>query len=254
MRPLVGITGRRLRSSVITHMDARYADRDIDVFFTDYASKVAEAGGIPILLPYEAGCADTVERIDALVITGGQDVHPAMWGGSVEDASVPVGSSRTSGFALDPDRDLYESTLLHAAIDRDVPVLGICRGHQLLNVTRGGTLIADLPPTSVEHYPNDAAPTDGRVEHTVTFVPGSLAHSLYGPTRVVNSWHHQAVDRCGDAMVVTGSASDGVIEAIELPGHPVLGVQWHPEWQVTPDPAFGWLVTSARERQPMASA
>jgi putative glutamine amidotransferase len=254
MRPLVGITGRRLQSSVITHMDARYADRDIDFFFTDYANKVAAAGGIPILLPYEAGSADTVERIDALVITGGQDVHPAMWGGSVEDASVPVGSSRTSGFALDPDRDLYESTLLHAAIERDVPVLGICRGHQLLNVTRGGTLIADLPPTSVEHYPNDAAPTDGRLEHTVTFVPGSLAHSLYGPTRMVNSWHHQAVDRCGDGMVVTGSASDDIIEAIELPGHPVLGVQWHPEWQVTPDPAFGWLVATARERQPMASA
>jgi putative glutamine amidotransferase len=254
MRPLVGITGRRLQSSVISHMDARYTDRDIDFFFTDNASKVAAAGGIPVLLPYEAGCSDTVQRIDALVITGGQDVHPAMWGGSVEDATVPVGSSRTSGFGLDPDRDFYESALVRAAIDRSIPVLGICRGHQLLNVTLGGTLIADLPPTAVEHYLSDAAPTDGRPDHVVTFVPGSLAHSLYGPTTVVNSWHHQAVDRCGDGLVVTGTTSDGVVEAIELPGHPVVGVQWHPEWQVTPDPAFGWLVATAQRPLPVASA
>ncbi len=254
MRPLVGITGRRLQASVIGHMDSRYAERDIDFFFTDYASKVAAAGGIPILLPYEAGCEDTAERIDALVITGGQDVHPAMWGGSVEAASVPAGSPRSSGSALDPDRDLYESVLLSAAIERSIPVLGICRGHQLLNAARGGTLVPDLPPTAVEHYPSDSAPTDGRPGHTVTFAPGSLAHSLYGPTRRVNSWHHQAVDRCGDGLVVTGSAPDGVVEAIEIPGQPVLGVQWHPEWQVTPDPAFDWLVATAQHRLPVASA
>jgi len=243
-----------LAASVITHMDSRYAERDIDFFFTDYASRVVESGGIPVLLPYEAGLDETVDRFDAIVITGGQDVHPALWGGSVEDASVPVGSSRTSGFALDPERDFYESTLVRAAIDRSVPVLGICRGHQLLNVARGGTLIADLAESSVEHYPDDAAPTDGRTQHTVSFVPGSLAHSLYGPSRVVNSWHHQAVDAPGDGVVVTGSASDGVVEAIELPGHPVLGVQWHPEWQVTTDPAFGWLVAAARDRFGVTSA
>ncbi|CAM3213423.1 putative glutamine amidotransferase [Williamsia muralis] len=254
MRPLVGITGRRLQSSVITHMDSRYAERDIDFFFTDYASKVAAAGGIPVLLPYEAGHEDTIDRVDALIITGGQDVHPAMWGGSVEAASVPAGSSRTSGFALDPDRDFYESTLLRAAINRSVPVLGICRGHQLLNVARGGTLIPDLPATTVEHYLTDAAPTDGRAEHVVSFIPGSLAHSLYGPTRVVNSWHHQAVDVAGEGLVVTGAASDAVAEAIELPGHPVIGVQWHPEWQVTPDPVFDWLVATALERQRVTSA
>ncbi|TCN53388.1 putative glutamine amidotransferase [Rhodococcus sp. SMB37] len=254
MKPLVGITGRRLQSSVITHMDSRYAERDIDFYFTDYASKVAAAGGIPVLLPYEAGHEETVDRIDALIITGGQDVHPAMWGGSVEDASVPVGSSRTSGFALDADRDSYESALLRAAIDQSVPVLGICRGHQLLNVVRGGTLIPDLPPSSVEHYLTDAAPTEGRPEHVVSFVPGSLAHSLYGPTRVVNSWHHQAVDLVGSGLVVSGTASDEIVEAIELPGHPVLGVQWHPEWQVAPDPAFDWIVSTAFERQHVGSA
>jgi putative glutamine amidotransferase len=235
-------------------MDSRYAERDIDFYFTDYASKVAAAGGIPVLLPYEAGHEDTIERIDALIITGGQDVHPAMWGGSVEAARVPAGSSRTSGFALDPDRDFYESTLLRAAINRNVPVLGICRGHQLLNVARGGTLIPDLPATFVEHYLTDAAPTDGRAEHVVSFTPGSLAHSLYGATRVVNSWHHQAVDVAGDGLVVTGTASDAVIEAIELPGHPVIGVQWHPEWQVTPDPVFDWLVATALEHQRVTSA
>jgi putative glutamine amidotransferase len=245
MKPLIGITGRRLLASTITHMDARYADREIDFFFSDYAARVAEAGAIPVLLPYEAGSASTLERLDGLLVTGGQDVHPSVYGADVEDLA-PVDASRTSGFAHDMDRDAYEMTLIRAAIATRTPVLGICRGHQVLNVALGGTLVADLPLTAVEHYLTDAAPTDGRVDHRVDFTPGSLAHEIYGASRIVNSWHHQAVDRCGAGLVASGRAQDAVVEAIELPDHPVLGVQWHPEWQVTPDPVFDWLVAAAQ--------
>lgn len=246
MSPLIGISGRRLLASSITHMDARYADREIDFYFSDYAARVSEAGAIPVLLPYEAGTERTVERLDGLLVTGGQDMHPAVWGGTVEDG-VSADPARTSGFAHDMDRDAYEMTLIRAAIATGTPVLGICRGHQVLNVALGGTLVPDLPVTEVEHYLTDAAPTDGRTDHRVAFTTGSLAHEIYGSSRIVNSWHHQAVDRCGAGLVVGGRAHDSVVEAIELPGHPVLGVQWHPEWQVTPDPAFAWLVAAARE-------
>jgi putative glutamine amidotransferase len=245
MKPLIGITGRRLTASTITHMDSRYADREIDFYFSDYATRVAETGAIPVLLPYESGSEDTVERLDALLVTGGQDVHPAAWGGEVDDVA-PVDESRTSGFAHDKDRDTYEVALIRAAIATRTPVLGICRGHQILNVALGGTLVADLPTTQVEHYLTDAAPTDGRCDHRVDFASGSLAHNIYGASRTFNSWHHQAVDRCGAGLTATGRAQDGVVEAIELPDHPVLGVQWHPEWQVTPDPVFSWLVAAAQ--------
>lgn len=245
MKPLIGITGRRLLAATITHMDPRYADREIDLFFSDYAARVAEAGAIPVLLPYEAGTEQTIERLDGLLVTGGQDVHPALWGGDVEK-SAPVDGARTSGFALDMDRDVYEMTLIRAAIVSRTPVLGICRGHQILNVALGGTLVADLPATQVVHYLTDAAPTDGRPDHRVAFTPGSLAHAIFGPSRTVNSWHHQAVDRCGSGLVASGRAQDAVVEVIELPDYPVLGVQWHPEWQSTPDPVFAWLVDAAR--------
>lgn len=244
MKPLIGITGRRLLASTITHMDARYADREIDFYFSDYAARVAQAGAIPVLLPYEAGSASTIDRLDGLLVTGGQDVHPSVYGAEVEAA--PVDESRTSGFAHDVDRDAYEMTLICAAIETRTPVLGICRGHQILNVTLGGTLVVDLPTTQVEHYLTDAAPTDGRSDHRVDFTPGSLAHDIYGPGRTFNSWHHQAVERLGAGLVASGRAQDAVVEAIELPGRPVLGVQWHPEWQVTPDPVFAWLVATAQ--------
>jgi putative glutamine amidotransferase len=82
----------------------------------------------------------------------------------------------------------------------------------------------------------------------VAFSSGSLAAGIYGDRAQVNSWHHQAVDTCGEGLVVTGRTADGIVESIEMPGHPVLGVQWHPEWQSTTDPAFGWLVEQARAR------
>jgi len=244
MRPLVGITGRRLSASLVHGMDKRFAGRHFDSFFSDYARGVADAGGIPVHLPFEAGTAEAVERLDGLVITGGQDVHPGRWGGD-ESAVSADADPRFATMAHDVERDAYEMALIRAAIDRGVPVLAVCRGHQLLNVALGGRLVPDLPPSAVEHYSPNGALTDGESDHVVTFTPGSLAASVYGESAQVNSWHHQAVDALGSGLIVSGRASDGVAESIELPGRPVLGVQWHPEWQATTDPAFGWLTAAA---------
>ncbi|WP_405855747.1 gamma-glutamyl-gamma-aminobutyrate hydrolase family protein [Streptomyces sp. NBC_01515] len=251
MRPLVGITGRRLSASLVHGMDKRFAGRHFDSFFSDYARGVAEAGGIPVHLPFEAGSAEAVERLDGLIITGGQDVHPGRWGG--DESAVPADADpRCATMAHDVERDAYEAALIGAAIDRGVPVLGVCRGHQLLNVALGGRLVPDLPLSAVEHYSPNAALTDGEPDHVVTFTPGSLAASVYGGSARVNSWHHQAVDALGSGLVVSGRASDGVVESIELPGLPLLGIQWHPEWQETTDPAFGWLTAAASGTHPNA--
>jgi putative glutamine amidotransferase len=245
MRPLIGITGRRISASLQKGMDSRYAGRTIDSFYSDYARCVDQAGGIPVHLPFEAASAETATRLDGLIITGGQDVHPRRWGADESVVRDDVGP-RLNTMAHDVERDHYEVVLIRAAIDAGTPVLGVCRGHQILNVALGGRLIADLAPGAVVHYSPHAAPTDGSDDHVVTFRDGSLAARLYGASGRFNSWHHQAVDTCGDGLMVSGRALDGVVESIELPGRPVLGVQWHPEWQASPDPVFDWLVQASR--------
>ncbi|KFZ77144.1 glutamine amidotransferase [Amycolatopsis sp. MJM2582] len=246
-KPLVGITGRRFRLGLITGTDDRYATPSVDSFMSAFATRVAKAGGVPVHLPYDADPLDACEWMSGVVITGGQDVHPARWGG--DTSVVRDVDPRLDPHAHDTERDDYEFTLARAALDRGLPLLGVCRGMQLLNVALGGTLIADLPPGPVPHLSPLAAPTDGDPEHRVRFEPGSTAARVFGDSAVTNSWHHQAVDRCGTGLVVTGRTSDGVAEAVEVPGAPILGVQWHPEWMERDDPAMAWIVDEARKRQ-----
>ncbi|NMO03168.1 gamma-glutamyl-gamma-aminobutyrate hydrolase family protein [Gordonia sp. TBRC 11910] len=242
MKPLVAITGRRISGTTLNGLDQRWAAGEVDMFWAEFGKKVAEAGGIPIQLPYESAGTDVVERIDALVVTGGQDIDPVIWGGP-----PPLDADNGEVLTIDRRRDDYEIALVRHAIRRGIPILGICRGHQVLNVALGGTLIPHLPKTSITHVSAQAIP-DRRPdkEHPVDFTPATLAARLYGPRFAVNSWHHQAVADLGDGLIVSGRAPDGVVEAIELPGRPVLGLQWHPEAIVELDPSFEWVVEQAR--------
>ncbi|WP_062998470.1 gamma-glutamyl-gamma-aminobutyrate hydrolase family protein [Nocardia mikamii] len=246
VRPLIGITGRRFRLGLINGLDSRYADRLTDAFMSDFSDRIARAGGIPVLLPYDADPVAACHWLSGVVITGGQDVHPGCWGGDL--SVVRAIDARSDPMVHDPERDAYESALVRAAIESDTPVLGVCRGLQILNVARGGTLIPDLPAGPVQHLSERSALTDGGPDHVVSFQPGSIAQALFGDHAVTNSWHHQAVDECGDGLVVTGRTVDGVVESIELPGAPVLGVQWHPEWMERDDRALSWVVGAAAER------
>ena len=197
-------------------------------------------------MPYDADPEALGNWLSGVVITGGQDMHPSCWGG---DESVVSGIDPLADPSVhDPARDEFEIALTRAALDREIPLLGVCRGLQVLNVTLGGTLIPDLPPGSVEHLSVSPPLTDGADDHKVTFEPGSIAERLFGASAVTNSWHHQAVDRCGTGLVVTGRAADGVVEAVELPGAAVLGVQWHPEWMERDDPALSWIVAEGNQR------
>jgi putative glutamine amidotransferase len=191
----------------------------------DYLDQVTEAGGIPVLLPPVPGIAASLARLDGLILTGGGDLDPASYG-----AQQHPRTGRVS-----PERDQAELELLADALAAGLPVLGICRGLQLLNVARGGTLRQHLPEDS-GHAPGPG--TFGR--HPVRLAGGSLLASILSPANgtaaglTVPTAHHQAIDELGDGLTATAWSPDGVIEAAELapgPGrHPfTLGVQWHPE-------------------------
>lgn len=239
MRPLIGITGRRYRLELLG-ADSRYGDRCTDSYMSDFAIRIAQAGGVPVHLSYDTEAAAACEWLSGVIVTGGQDLHPACWGG--DTSVVRESDPRLDPMVHDRERDEYEIALVRAALDRGTPILGVCRGMQVLNVAQGGSLVADVPPTEVQHLSAETAPTDGAADHAVAFEPGSIVAELFGQRAVTNSWHHQAVDRCGAGLVVTGRTSDGVAEAVELPDAPVLGVQWHPEWMVRSDPTMRWLV------------
>jgi putative glutamine amidotransferase len=246
MKPLVGITGRRLAAGAVTSYHPRFSDLHLDVYWSDNGRRIDQAGGIPVLLPFESADSGVIDRLDGLLITGGQDVHPDLWGG---DPSVVAEDAdpRRDANVHDRERDMYEIALVRAAVDRGLPVLGICRGNQVLNVALGGTLVEDVPIDAIVHAAEEAPPTPGHANHIVHFARGSVAESIYGAEARTNSLHHQAVKECGPGVIATGRTSDGSIESIERPGLPVLGLQWHPEWHVDLDPVFPWLVNAAHE-------
>lgn len=232
-RPLIGLTGRQVPARVLG-VPHGWADARIEAYFGEYAQAVTACGGLALHTPLAADPQALALRCDGFVFSGGEDVDPGRYGGLLTAATS----------AVDPQRDEFEMALFEAALALGKPILGICRGAQLINVARGGTLIADLAVGEGTSHASYAYPRAHR-RHTVRFIEGTLGHRLYGPSTSVNSFHHQAVDRPGRGVAITGRACDGVAEAIELDGAPVLGLQWHPEC-FDIDPAFGWLVETSK--------
>ncbi len=208
----------------------------------NYCAAVAAAGGLPVLLPHEIDQAERyLDRLDGLIVTGGDfDVDPVHFGATARHPKVSTKARRTD----------FELAVTRGALDRDLPLLGICGGQQLLNVALGGTLIQHIPdevPDALAHeQPN---PRD-QAGHDVQVTANSLLHRICGAGRLaVNSAHHQAVASPGDGVRVNAVAPDGVIEGIEAPDRRFcLGVQWHPEYAVSAgDPAiFAALIAAAQ--------
>jgi putative glutamine amidotransferase len=208
----------------------------------NYCDAVAAAGGLPMALPHRPELADAyLDRLDALVVTGGAfDVDPALYGDPATHGSVTLKAGRTQA----------ELALVRGALARNMPVLGICGGEQLLAVALGGTLIQHIPdsvPGALAHEQPNPRHEPG---HTVAVVPGTLLHRIVAATEMnVNSAHHQAVRAPGPHAVVNATTADGVIEGIEDPRQRFcLGVQWHPEYHIDPGDRrlFDALVAATR--------
>jgi putative glutamine amidotransferase len=232
--PLVGITGHRRFGFEVQRLPVFVGQEPMEVFLSPYVRSVALAGGAPVLLTREAQAEAVVDRLDALVLAGGEDVDPRRYG------AVPPA---TATF-VDPGRDEMELALLDAAIAKGIPVLGICRGLQLINVAHGGTLITDLPLGAGQSHAFYGYPGAQRT-HVVDVEPSSLLADLLGTRLKVNSYHHQAIDDPGAGVQVVARAEDGVIEAIEISSARILAVQWHPE-MFGGDPVFRWLIEQAQ--------
>ena len=206
-----------------------------DIHFATYSAKIAQAGGLPVQLSQDGDPAELAARLDAIVLTGGADIDPLRYGGGPLPHLTDV----------EPERDSFELALVNAAFTEGTPILGICRGTQLLNVARGGTIVGDLPVDSGAGHPSTAWPAAAR-RHRVVFEPGTILASLYGTEVWVNSLHHQSVDRPGTRIRVVGRADDGVAEAIEVGDAEAIAVQWHPELHDELEPVFDWIIEKGR--------
>jgi putative glutamine amidotransferase len=192
----------------------------------NYAEAVAAAGGLPMALGHHPDLAEAyLDRIDALVVTGGAfDVDPALYGDGAMHDTVSLKAGRTAA----------ELALVRGALARDMPVLGICGGQQLLAVALGGTLIQHIPDSIEDALAHEQPNPRHEAGHRISVVPGTLLHRIVGSGEMhVNSAHHQAVRDAGPHAMVDATASDGVIEGIESTTHRFcLGVQWHPEFHI----------------------
>ncbi|MEA2291432.1 MAG: putative glutamine amidotransferase [Solirubrobacteraceae bacterium] len=217
-------------------------------------------GAIPVLLPRVLDALDaTLDRLDGVVLAPGRDIDPSCYGAERSPSLA----------ATEPERDRFELELVPRVLERGLPVLGMCRGIQILNVALGGTLVQHLgdhpawgghpsdPGWSawkrVEHASLLEEPPGEHPRHAIAIEPGSLLAEALGTTSAeVNSFHHQAIDRLADGLTVTATAPDGVIEAVEVDGAPVLAVQWElqEEWRIDRRflGAFEWFAAACAGR------
>lgn len=235
------------RGSPVIGITANFKDGNAALAEAYYAS-VLEAGGTPLIIPPYAGrdaLVETLHHIDALLLSGGADIDPRYVGEEPDYALL---------HAINPKRDEQEILLTALAVDMNIPVLGICRGIQTLAVALGGSVHQDIyAALGNELLNHDQEPVERAVAtHDVNIVPGTLLCKLFGCDKLaVNTFHHQAVNRIPQGFVVSATAPDGVIEAIEaVDGRAVLGVQWHPESFILNSnrcmmPLFEWLVSEA---------
>ncbi len=220
-RPLIGVT-------LDSEQPGGYSKYPWYAIRQNYAEAIIAAGGLPIALPHDpALAAEYLGHIQALVVTGGAfDVDPSLYGDGERHETVTLKQGRTAA----------ELALMRGALERNMPVLGICGGQQLLAVALGGTLIQHIPDSIPNALPHEQPNPRHEPGHAIAVTSGTLLHRIVGATEMrVNSAHHQAVRHPGPRAIVNAVAPDQVIEGVEDPRYRFcLGVQWHPEFSIDP--------------------
>lgn len=232
-KPLIGIG---------TDLYLSAGERDRVYVYSTYTEALRRAGAVPLLIPPQPeNAAELVSRLDGILLAGGDDCDPALYGEERHSTVEPV---------LNPRRQANDFSLAKAARESGIPTLGICLGLQMLNVAAGGTLLQDIASqheTEIEH----ASVPEDRARHDVHIEDGTRLAQIAGAGEInVNSSHHQAIRNVGSGLRVTAHAPDGIVEGLEDPKHPFyLGVQWHPEDMTGEESAarlFGAFVEAAR--------
>jgi gamma-glutamyl-gamma-aminobutyrate hydrolase PuuD len=230
VRPVIGIT------TYVTPAKWSHWELEAALVPSQYVDAVERAGGRPLLVPpVEGGVEETLDSVDGLIFSGGADIDPELYDAEPHPETV----------GLEPERDRAELQLLSAALERDMPVLAICRGSQVLNIARGGDLVQHLPAVVGDekhrHTPGTFA------DHDVEVEAGTKLASLLGDHAAVKSHHHQGFGRVGEGLVESARAEDGTLEAVEDPDKRfAVGVLWHPEAGEDAK-LFDALVEQARE-------
>lgn len=233
VRPLIAMTTSGRQGLQWGTMDTSHR---LDYMVEEYTTCLEAAGALPVGLPVTADVDTTIrtlDRVDGLLLVGGVDITPAVYG------RVPAQGLGELDYRL----DVSQTAAARAAVERQIPILGICRGIQVAAVAFGGTLHQDLPSAGVGAFNHAPSVAKDVLTHPVTIEPDSLlqrtvGHLAEGGELWVNSKHHQAVDEVPPGFRVTAQAADGVVEALEKPGYPfLLAVQWHPEGTCANDAA-----------------
>lgn len=243
-RPIIGISG-----SIIIDSSGAFPGYRRSYVNEDYVVSVIKNGGVPFIIPVtdDLKVIETqIDQIDGLILSGGHDVTPQNYH---EEPEQKIGGCW-------PERDIFDCALIKAAVDKKIPILGICRGAQIINVLYGGNLYQDLSYRKESTLRHDQASSPTQTTHYVTINPEThLAKILDQSELMVNSFHHQIIKNIASNFTVAAKAKDGVVEAIEANDYPYLiGVQWHPEMLHSSNPEmnhkiFGSLIDEANSRK-----
>ena len=242
-KPVIGIS-----TSVLVDQESGFPGYERIYVNKDYVSSVIAAGGVPIMIPMDASeenLRQTLELVDGVIFSGGHDIAPIRY---QEEPHQQLQE-------ICPERDAFDFLLYRLTKERKLPILGICRGYQLMNVSEGGKLYQDLSLKETESFKHSQGHGPSIPTHTVSIGAGSRLHEILGKEEIrVNSFHHQAVKSVSEKVAISGKALDEVIEAIEVKNYPfAVGVQFHPEMLQEKEEdmrkIFSALVSAAKEYQ-----